>query len=78
MNVVHMCGLCVHANNVALCGDTVSDVALFFYFYLYIYPPDSQESDGGACLQWLQLPRPASGDAKILLSASNLRDITVI
>ena len=21
---------------------------LFFYFNLYIYPPDSQESDGGA------------------------------
>ena len=21
---------------------------IFFFFYLYIYPPDSQESDGGA------------------------------
>ena len=44
----------------------------FFYFNLYIYPPDSQESDGGANTQGGQLPRPASGDAKILLSAYNL------
>ena len=44
----------------------------FFYFYLYIYPPDSQESDGGANTEGRQLPRPASGDTKILLSACNL------
>ena len=44
-------------------------------FYLYIYPPDSQESDGGAIHRGKQLPRPASGDAKILLSASNLVEI---
>ena len=47
----------------------------FFYFYLYIYPPDSQESDGGAIHRVSNLPRPASGDAKILLSASNLIEI---
>ena len=41
-------------------------IYLFFLFYLYIYPPGSQESDGGAH------PRPASGDSKILLSACNL------
>ena len=46
-----------------------------FYFYLYIYPPDSQESDGGAIHRVSNLPRPASGDAKILLSASNLIEI---
>ena len=46
---------------------------IFIYlFYLCIYPPDSQESDGGANTWGRQLPRPASGDAKILLSASNL------
>ena len=32
-----------------------------FYFYLNIYPPDSQESDGGANTYGKQLPRPASG-----------------
>ena len=47
----------------------------YFYFYLYIYPPDSQESDGGAIHRVSNLPRPASGDAKILLSASNLIEI---
>ena len=26
----------------------VKDDFIFFYFYFYIYPPDSQESDGGA------------------------------
>ena len=40
----------------------------FFPFYLYIYPPDSQESDGGAIAWGKQLFQPASGDAKILLS----------
>ena len=48
---------------------------LLFYFHLYIYPPDLQESDGGANTYGRQLPRPASGDAKILLSASNLIEI---
>ena len=38
-------------------------------FHLYIYPPDSQESDGSANTEGKQLPRPAFGDAKILLSA---------
>ena len=42
---------------------------IYFYFYLYIYPPDSQKSDGDANTEGKQLPRPASGDAKILLSA---------
>ena len=34
-----------------LSGDTLRKVlpsGYVFYFYLYIYPPDSQESDGGA------------------------------
>ena len=44
---------------------------IYFLFYLYIYPPDSQESDGGANT----LPRPASGDTKILLYACNLIEI---
>ena len=48
---------------------------LFILFYLYIYPPDSQESDRGANTYGRQLPRPASGDTKILLSACNLIDI---
>ena len=39
-----------------------------FLYYLYIYPPDLQESDGGANILSKQLPQPASGDAKILLS----------
>ena len=49
-----------------------------FYFYLYIYPSDSQESDGGAIYRvskGKQLPRPAFGDAKIVLPASNLVEI---
>ena len=29
---------------------------IFFLFYLYIYPPDSQESDGGANTYDRQLP----------------------
>ena len=45
---------------------------LFLFIYLYIYPPDSQESDGGANIKRRQLPRPASADTKILLSACNL------
>ena len=41
----------------------------FFYLvYLYVYLPDSQESDGSANTSGKQLSRPASGDAKILLS----------
>ena len=39
-----------------------------YLVYIYIYPPDSQESDGGAYTYGKQLPRPAFGDAKILLS----------
>ena len=46
-----------------------------FLIYLYIYPPDSQVSDGGANTWGRQLPRPASGDTKILLSACNLIEI---
>ena len=41
----------------------------YLLFYLYIYPPGLQESDEGAIHK---AGRPASGDAKILLSASNL------
>ena len=37
----------------------------FILFYLYIYPPDSQESDQAASKQ---LPRSGIGDAKIFLS----------
>ena len=36
--------------------------------YIISYPPDSQESDGGVIHKGKQLPGPASGDAKILLS----------
>ena len=46
------------------------DIYHFIYlFYLYFYPPDSQESDRGANTQGSELPRPASGNAKILLFA---------
>ena len=38
-----------------------------FLFYLYIYSPDSQESDVSANTYGKQLPRPASGDVKIVL-----------
>ena len=48
---------------------------LFILFYLYIYLPDSQESDGGANTLGRQLPRPASGGAMILLSACNVIEI---
>ena len=55
------------------------ECALLFYFlflfYFYIYSSDSQESDGGANTYGKHLPRPASGDAKILLSACNLIEI---
>ena len=44
-------------------------IIYFILFYLYICLPDSQESDGGANIQGKQLPRPVSGDPKILLSA---------
>ena len=44
-------------------------------FYLYISSPDSRKSDGGANTKGRQLPRPASGDIKILLSAYNLIEI---
>ena len=47
----------------------------FSFFYLSIYPPDSHESDGGANTEGKQLPWPASGDAKMLLSACNLIEI---
>ena len=53
--------------------DNPSD--LFYLFYLYIYPSVSRESDGGAIYRVGKLPRPASGDAKILLSACNLIEI---
>ena len=49
----------------------------FIFFYPYIYPPDSQESDRGANTKGKQLPRSASGDAKILLSACNLIDMYI-
>ena len=52
--------------------DLFSDFPLFVIkhlnFHLYIYPSDSLESHGGANKKGKQLPRPASGDAKILLS----------
>ena len=46
-------------------------IGFYYYlsFYLYIYPPESQESDGSTNRQGKQLPRPASGDAKTLLFA---------
>ena len=40
--------------------------SFIYSFYLYVYPPDSQESDGGANTLGKQLPQPAFGDAKIL------------
>ena len=50
-----------------------------FLFYLYIYPPDLQESDGGVNTEGKQLPQPALGDAKILPSACKFnRDMTLI
>ena len=36
--------------------------------HLYIYPPDSQESDGGTKTQGKLLTRPASEHAEILQS----------
>ena len=36
-----------------------------YLVYIYIYPPDSQENDGGAYTYGKQLPRPAFGDAVI-------------
>ena len=48
---------------------------LFYLFYLYIYPPEWQESSGGANTKGRQLPQPASGDTKILLSACNLIEV---
>ena len=48
--------------------DIKTFIYLFIYFiYLYIYPPDTQESDRGPDTYEKQLPRPASRDAKILL-----------
>ena len=43
-------------------------------FYLYIYSADSQESDGGTNTYGKQLPRPAFGDAKILLFRAACQD----
>ena len=45
---------------------------VIFIILFYIYPSDSQESDGGANTQDRQLQRPTLGDAEILLSACNL------
>ena len=46
--------------------DNLMSVNIYLFFYLYIYLPDPQESDGGANTLGKQLP--ASGDAKVLLS----------
>ena len=54
---------------------TVLITVYLFLFYLYIYSPDSQESDGGVNILGKQLPRPAFRDIKILLSACNLMKI---
>ena len=51
---------------------------VIFIILFYIYPSDSQESDGGANTQDRQLQRPTLGDAEILLSACNLIDMNVI
>ena len=45
----------------------IIDYFILLILSLYIYLPDSQESDG--------VPRPASRDAKMLLSACNLIEI---
>ena len=45
------------------------------FYCISIYPPGSQESDGGAHTMGKQLPRPVSGNTKILLSACNLIEI---
>ena len=39
---------------------------IFILFCLHSYLPDPQESDAGANTEGKQLPRPTSGDAKIL------------
>ena len=57
------------------CSSSQYQSGLHAFFYLYIYPPDLQESNGGANTQNRQLPRPASEDVKILLFAYNLIEI---
>ena len=47
---------------------------IFIFFYLYIYPPDSQETTEALYIG-RQLPRSAFGDAKVLLFACNLTEI---
>ena len=43
-------------------------VSFHFLFHFYIYPPDSQESNGGTIPRATITPT-ASGDTKILLSS---------
>ena len=54
----------------------IDDYAFVYHFlksFFYIYFPDSQESVGGDIHKETvkQLPRPASGDSKILLPSQN-------
>ena len=62
-------------NNLANARSATSPDDHYFIdlFYLYICPPESQESDQTVDTEGK--PRPAFGDAKILLSACNLIDI---
>ena len=41
------------------------------FFFLYIYPPDTQESDGNTNTYGKQLLRPVSRNVKILLCDLN-------
>ena len=66
----------VNSESYSLLHLQTSTDAQFFYifrFYLDIYHFDSQESDGAVVNRKVlkQLPQPASGDAKILLSNGN-------
>ena len=61
----------------SLISCTLRSPNIFYFFNTYIYPPDSQESDPGANTKGKQLPRPASENAKILLSACNLMDMYI-
>ena len=75
--ILSISGLCMQQKGIVFNVEINEQKAfiLFYLFYLYIYSPDSQESDGGANTYDNQLPQPASRDTKILLSACNLIEI---
>ena len=53
-------------------------MSIFSYFYLYIYPPDSQESDGGAIHRVSNYPDLLPEMPKYCCPLVCSRDITVI